>query len=199
MNERETSLISAAQEGDLQAFNQLVHMYQGLAFGVAYTVLGDVDSASDATQDAFIKAFRYLHRFHGGSFKAWLTRIVTNTCYDQLRARKRRQTSSLDDFPNPEQAFCLRDRRRGPQELAENGDLRRIIRIGMKSLPANQRTVIILCDVEGFSYEEIAEVTGARVGTVKSRLSRARAKMRDFLVAQPDLLPNRLVHARAGA
>ena len=174
MDERENRLIMAAQERDLRAFNELVLIYQGLVFSVAYGILGNRDAASDATQDAFLKAFRNLHRFHRGSFKAWLTRIVTNTCYDQLRAHKRRRVTSFEEFPNPEQAVCLRDPRRSPQECAENQDLRRIIRLGMRALPADQRTVIILADVEGYSYEEIAQVTRTNIGTVKSRLSATR-------------------------
>ena len=195
----EDKLISAARAGDLRAFNELVLTYQGLAFSVAYGILGDGDAASDATQDGFLKAYRSLDKFRGGSFKAWLMRIVANTCLDQLRARRRRQTTSFDELLDPEQAPCLIDRGRGPEEHAVNQELRRAIQLGMRALPADQRAVIVLSDVEGFSYAEIAQATGMALGTVKSRLSRARAKMRDSLVRQPDLLPRRYANPRVVA
>jgi RNA polymerase sigma-70 factor (ECF subfamily) len=153
---------------------------------VAYGILGDADGAVDATQDSFIKAYRAIGRCWGGSFKAWLLRIVTNTCYDSLRARKRHWShcSSLDDMlERPESATLMRDRSAGPQEQAESSELRQMLHDAIGSLPAEQRTVVLLYDVEGFSYEEIAQVTGMPMGTVKSRLNRARARLRDHLLA----------------
>src|SRR4030042_1138391 len=94
----EAALIAAAGKGDARAFNQLVIRYQGIAYNLAYRILGDEDAASDATQDAFVSAFKAMPRYRGGSFKAWVLRIVTNACYDQLRRRRRRPTSSLDDM-----------------------------------------------------------------------------------------------------
>ncbi|HFD39213.1 MAG TPA: sigma-70 family RNA polymerase sigma factor, partial [Anaerolineae bacterium] len=93
----EQSLIASAQKGDVRAFNQLVLLYQSLAYNVAYRILDDAEAAADATQDAFFSAYRAMSRFRGGSFRAWLLRIVTNACYDQLRRKKRRPTQSLDD------------------------------------------------------------------------------------------------------
>lgn len=188
----EEALVVAAQHGDLGAFNQLVLAYQGLAYSVARHILVDADAAADATQDGFLKAFRALKSYRGGSFKAWLMRIVTNSCYDQLRSRRRRQTTSLDDTEDPESALQLVDKARGPADIAESHELRRIIRTGMRALPADQRTVMILSDIEGLSYDEIAQATGMAMGTVKSRLSRARAKMRDYLVLHRDLVPYRI-------
>ena len=195
----EDRLINAARVGDLAAFNELVLIYQGLAFSVAYGILGNGDAAGDAIQDGFLKAYRSLDKFRGGSFKAWLMRIVANTCLDQLRARRRRQTTSFEELLDPEQAPCLIDRGRGPEEHAVNQELRRAIQLGMRALPVDQRAVIVLSDVEGCSYEEIAQATGMALGTVKSRLSRARAKMRDYLVRQPDLLPKRYTDPGGGA
>ena len=106
----EPALIAAAQRGDLPAFNQIILHYQGLAYNVAYRILGDGDSASDATQDGFINAFQRLNQYRGGSFKAWLLRIVTNTCYDILRAHKRRPTTSLEkEDEDPEHDGRLQD------------------------------------------------------------------------------------------
>ncbi len=183
----ENLLIARAQKGDLPAFNQLVVTYQGLAYNVAYHILGNTDEAVDATQDAFVKAYQALGRYWGGSFKAWLLRIVTNTCYDMLRTRKRQAAhyTSLDDIvERPENTTIMRDRTAGPQEQVERHELHQVIRQGIGTLPVDQRTVVILYDVEGFSYEEIARATGMPMGTVKSRLNRARTHLRDYLVAQ---------------
>ncbi|HEX9118437.1 MAG TPA: sigma-70 family RNA polymerase sigma factor [Anaerolineae bacterium] len=182
----ENLLIGSAQGGDLQAFNKLVLMYQGLAYNVAYNLLGNADEAVDATQDSFVKAYQAIGRYWGGSFKAWLLRIVTNTCYDMLRSRRRHwaRCASLNDMlERPESAAIMRDRAAGPQEQAENHELRQIIHQGIRALPVEQRTVVVLYDVEGFSYEEIARATGMPVGTVKSRLNRARTHLRDYLLA----------------
>jgi RNA polymerase sigma-70 factor (ECF subfamily) len=188
----ENALIAAAQSGELPAFNQLVMHYQGLAYNVAYRIMGDPDAAADTTQDAFIKAYKALGGYRGGSFKAWLLRIVTNTCYDALRARKRRQADSLDDLAvEPEHAWQLANGRAGPEELALRSELGHVIQMGIAQLPEDQRTVLVLTDVQGMSYQEVAEVTGTSLGTVKSRLSRGRAKLRDYLLHQQELLPSR--------
>ncbi len=188
----EIALVSAAKTGDLPAFNQLVLNYQSLAYNVAYRIVGDQDTASDATQDAFIKAYKALNGFRGQSFKPWLLRIVTNTCYDHLRAKKRKPTSNLDDaLVNPEHTWRLLDPGESPQAHAERIELGRVLQKAIDQLPPDQRTVVILSDIQGLSYEEIAEATDASLGTVKSRLSRARAKLRDYLQQEEELLPPR--------
>jgi RNA polymerase sigma factor (sigma-70 family) len=188
----EQALIAAAQRGSLPAFNQLILHYQSLAYNVAFRLLGDTDSASDATQDGFIKAFQKLDQYRGGSFKAWVLRIVTNTCYDALRARKRRPTSSLepeDEDSDAEHDGRLLDPAERPDAYVMRQELAAAIQSAIELLPADQRTALVLADIEGLDYQEIAEVTNSALGTVKSRLSRARAKMRDMLMAQKELLP----------
>ncbi|HIC96557.1 TPA: sigma-70 family RNA polymerase sigma factor [Candidatus Bipolaricaulota bacterium] len=187
----EQALIAAAQHGELSAFNQLVLHYQGLAYDVAYRVLNDADAAADATQDSFIKAFRKIQQYRGGSFKAWLLRIVTNTCYDQLRARARRPSDSLDDLvTSPEHSYKLINGGETPEAHALRQELSTLLQSGIETLPYDQRIVLVLSDIEGLSYQEIADATGLRLGTVKSRLSRARAKLRDYLLARQELLPS---------
>lgn len=187
----EAALIHAAQRGKLVAFNRLVLEYQTLAYNVAYRILGDTDAASDATQDAFLKAYKAINQFRGGSFKAWLMRIVTNVCYDQLRARQRRPTDSLDDLlADPEHAPVLINGREGPEAHAMREELSRAIQACIGLLPADQRITLVLSDVQGMNYQEIADTTGVSVGTVKSRLSRARAKLRDALLEHRELLPH---------
>ena len=189
----EKALIDAARQGDVGSFNQLVLSYQSMVYNFAYRILGDRHAAADATQDAFISAFKAIGKFRGGSFKAWLLRIVTNACYDQLRRKQRQPSTSLDALlvlePAPTQS--LTDSRESPEEYTVRQELSKVIQIGIGSLPPEQRVTLVLADVQGFSYQEIAGVTGVALGTVKSRLSRARNKLRDFLLGQRELLPSR--------
>ncbi len=190
----ERSFIATAQKGDAAAFNQLVRAYQGLVFHMAYRVLGEVDAATDATQEAFISAYKHIREFRGGSFKAWLLRIVTNACYDQLRAKQRRPTVSLEallvdpDHPAP---GAERVAPESPHEYAERRELSAFINKGIQTLPVDQRITLVLSDIDGFSYEEIAVATDTNLGTVKSRLSRARAHLREFLLANEELVPSK--------
>lgn len=189
----EKVLIDAARQGDVGSFNQLVLSYQSMVYNLAYRILGDRDAAADATQDAFLSAFQAIGKFRGGSFKAWLLRIVTNACHDQLRLKQRRPVTSLDALfvldPVPIQS--LTDPGESPEEYALRQELSRVIQVGIGTLPPEQRVALILSDVQGLSYQEIAGVIGVSLGTVKSRLSRARGKLRDFLLEQRELLPSR--------
>lgn len=196
----EQALIAAAQRGALPAFNKIILHYQSLAYNVAYRIMGDSDSASDATQDAFVKAYQRISQYRGGSFKAWLLRIVTNTCYDALRARKRRPTVSLEneiegEESDPDYDPRLIDTAERPDAFVMRKELASMIQVAIGQLPEDQRTALILSDVEGMDYEEIADAMGTALGTVKSRLSRARAKMRDLLLAQGELLPAQFRHS----
>lgn len=188
------TLAAQARRGDRAAFNRLVGRYQALAYAIAYRLLHDEAAAADATQEAFISAFRRLDSFHGGSFKAWLARIVTNQCYDQLRYEKRRPTAALDallldpDDPPPALAQQAPER---PDEQYLQAELADYLERVIRQLPEDQRATLLLSDVHGFSYEEIATATGVELGTVKSRLSRARRKVRDLLQAEAELLPAR--------
>jgi RNA polymerase sigma-70 factor (ECF subfamily) len=187
----ETRVIHAAQQGSVSAFNQLVMAYQGTAYNVAYRVIGQPEAAADACQEAFIKAYQAIKQYRGGSFKSWLLRIVTNTCYDQLRYKGRRPATSLDDIadnPDEHNSKLINGAER-PEEQVLRGELGDLLQTGISQLPEDQRVVLVLSDVEGFSYQEIADVIGQPVGTVKSRLSRGRQRLRDFLLEQKELLP----------
>lgn len=187
----ESALLVAAQGGEREAFNRLILDYQDLAYNVAYRILGDPDVAADATQDAFISAYRALSGFRGGSFRSWLLRIVTNACYDVLRARKRHPTVSLDADPELDWAEWTEGDEEAPEDFAERQDLGQLIQRGLQELPDDQRTVIVLCDIHGMAYREIARTLGVSLGTVKSRLSRGREKMREYLKENTELLPAR--------
>jgi RNA polymerase sigma-70 factor, ECF subfamily len=188
----ELALIQAAQKGNLPAFNRLVLQYQSLAYNVAYRILSEPDAAADATQDSFLKAYKAIPQFRGGSFKAWLLRIVTNACYDMLRQRQRRPTDSLEDLlADPDHAPVLINGREGPEAHALREELSLVIQAGIGTLPSDQRIALVLSDIQGMNYQEIAETTGVSIGTVKSRLSRGRAKLRDVLWTNKELLPAR--------
>jgi RNA polymerase sigma-70 factor (ECF subfamily) len=188
----EQALIASARKGDAPAFNQLVLLYQSMAYSLAYRILGDPDAAADATQDAFISAFKAMRKFRGGSFKAWILRIVTNACYDQLRVKQRRPSESLDALPvDQDHVRYLRDPAEQPHAYLERQELNRLIQAGIQELPVEQRVVVVLSDVQGLSYSEIAEAAGLSLGTVKSRLSRGRARLRDYLLQRGELLPPR--------
>ena len=187
----EIQIIKEAQKGSVAAFNKLVMTYQGTAYNVAYRVIGNREAAADACQDAFLKAYKAIKQYKGGSFKSWLMRIVTNTCYDQLRYKSRRPATSLDDLsenPNEHNTKLVNGSER-PEERVVRGELGDLIQSGISQLPEDQRIVLILSDVQGFSYQEIAEIISQPLGTVKSRLSRGRRRLRDFLIEQKELLP----------
>ena len=190
----EQRAIERALAGEVDAFNELVIKDQRLAYSVAYRMLQNEESAGDAVQDSFLKAYRALGGFKGGLFKSWLLRIVVNTCYDLLRVQKRYVSEPIDDNPNPDNeetrvARQLVDSNESPHAYVERMELSEHIELGIRNLPPDQRLVLLLCDVHGYAYEEIAEITGYPMGTVKSRISRARKKLRDYLLEHPELLP----------
>lgn len=187
----EVSLIKEAQAGDVSAYNTLVLHYQNAVYNVAYRIIGEPAAAEDATQEAFISAYKALGRFRGGNFKAWLMRIVTNACYDELRRRKRRPQSSLDEITetNESTPLMISENSPGPEEHQNRVELVQAVERCLQDLPEDQRTAAILRDVEGYDYNEIAEIMSSSLGTVKSRLSRARARLRDCLQSFGELLP----------
>jgi RNA polymerase sigma-70 factor (ECF subfamily) len=192
----EAALIKAAQRGDAHAFNTLVLSYQSQAYNVAYRILGDAASAADATQEAFLSAYKGIRLFRGGSFKSWILRTVTNACFDALRYRKRRPATSLDalgaddDAQDGDFESFIASADESPADAAERGELRSAIACAALKLPPDQRVTFVLSDIQGLTYEEIADIMQTTLGTVKSRLSRARAKLRDALLARPELLPD---------
>jgi RNA polymerase sigma factor (sigma-70 family) len=200
MADEERRLVEAAGRGEVESFNALVRLYEGRVYNLCYRMLGDADSAADAAQDAFLSAFRNLRSFRGGSFRSWMLRIATNTCYDVLRARKRRPSVSLDIEAGGEEdgsPLQIADSAESPDDFALRRELAAAIQHGLTTLPEEQRLILILSDIQGLAYEEIAEITGANLGTVKSRLSRGRARLRDVLKAG-ELLPARYRHESEG-
>lgn len=182
--------IQRAQSGDISAFNELVIEFQSLVYNLCLRMLGQQQAAEDAAQEAFINAWRSIGSFRGDSFRSWLLRIAANLCRDELRRRGRRPSSSLDTaleagMPDPPDDDPL------PEESALNAELRSSLDAALAQLPEEQRTAIVLCDIEGLDYAEIAVAMNTSLGTVKSRIARARMRMREVMLREPELLPTR--------
>jgi RNA polymerase sigma-70 factor (ECF subfamily) len=191
MNEAE--LIQSALKGDLDAFNRLVLEYQDAAYNQAYRLMGETHAADDATQEAFISAYRSLRSFRGGSFRAWILRIVTNACYDELRRRKRQPVSPLEPLDSSgdeiESPYWIEDPGESPEAHTERAELGNAIQHCLDELPDEFRTVVVFVDVQGMDYAEVSQAIGKPLGTVKSRLARARGRLRDCLQGFWELLP----------
>jgi RNA polymerase sigma-70 factor (ECF subfamily) len=190
----EAALIRTAQKGDLDSFNCLVLTYQDQVYNQAYRMMGEEDAAEDATQEAFISAFRNLRSYRGGSFRAWLLRIVTNACYDEIRRRQRRPTTSLEPLNDAgdeiESPRWLASSEETPEATAERAELGRVIQHCLDGLPVEFKAALVLVDMQGMDYTEAALTIGTPIGTIKSRLARARLRMRDCLKGFRELLPS---------
>ena len=183
---RDHLLVERALGGELGAFNQLVEAYQDLCHSLVARMVPDPDQASDAVQEAFFSAYRNLRSYHGPSFRGWLTRIAINAAMDLQRAKKRRPVSpypELDDESWQPPAGSESD----PETIATTGERQRVLVAAMRAIGADQRTAIVLYDVEGYDYSEIAAMTGVSLGTVKSRIHRGRLALRALLADRMEL------------
>jgi len=185
-NARDRALVAAALGGELDAFNQLVALYQDYLYSMTVRVVRDQDVAEDAVQEAFFSAYRNLARFSGPSFRAWLTRISINAARDMLRKRKRRPSEPYpewedDSWQPPAPAS------EGPEQVSLARQRRASISECMDGITDDQRTAIVLFDVQGYDYSEIAAISGVSVGTVKSRIHRGRLALRDCLEPNMEL------------
>lgn len=190
----EPVLIQSAQKGELEAFNTLILHYQDMVFNTALRILNDEDLAADAAQEAFISAFRSIATFRGGSFKAWLMRTVTNACYDELRRQKRRPTTPLEpdtaDGDEMDSPKWLADPNMTPAQQSEADELEHAIQHCLNALPTEFRTAVVLADIQGMDYTEVAAASKVPLGTIKSRLARARLRLRECLRGFEELLPS---------
>lgn len=196
--ESELQLIIRSQNGDVDAFNELVLHYQQTIYNVILRMLGDRDVAADVTQDTFIAAFRGVQTFRGGtSFRAWLLRIASNQACDHWRRTHRHPAESLEiliDEDEPHAAGILSSlaatgQEGNPEESLLSQELQELIQQAIEELPLDQRVAVVLCDIEGLSYEEIAASTQTTLGTVRSRIARGRGRLRKYLYEHRELLP----------
>lgn len=181
----EAEHLQRALGGDLDAFNALVELHQRSVFNLCLRMIGNASGAEDATQDAFVSAFRNMRTFRGQSFRAWIMRIAANACTDELRRRSRRPAVSLDAAPpGSEEPPDVADTGAGPELQALRSEQRAEVQAALLKLPHDQRLAVVLCDIQGYAYEEIAEAMHVNVGTVKSRIARGREKLRKLLVRE---------------
>ncbi len=184
------------RNGASYCFNCIIEAFQAKGYNLACRMLRDWALAEDVLQESFVSGYRAFTQFRGDNLNAWMMRIIANACRDFLRSRRARPIISLDplptaaDDPTPS-AVNLPSKEESPEEYAEREELRRAIISGLDRLPEERRLAVILVDVQGLSYEETAQVMNCSVGTVKSRISRGRAALRDYLRATGELLPSR--------
>ena len=190
--------IKNALKGDLDSFNQIVLEYQSLVYNQAYRIIGEPDAAEDAVQEAFISAYKKLHTYRGGSFKSWLLRIVSNACYDEFRRRKRQPVTPLypenQNGNETESVSWLEDTEEKPEEFVLRNELSEAIQICLDRLEFEFRTIVVLVDLQGMDYASAAKVVDRPLGTVKSRLARARRNLKECLQGFRELLPVEFRH-----
>lgn len=186
MESHEDKLISRAAAGDGAAFSELMTMHEKRMYAVALRMCANREDAQDCLQDAMLRVYRSIGGFKGqSSFSTWVYRITMNTCLDELRRRKTRSASSLDTML--EGGWSPTDGENGPEKQAVASEQRRVLNSAIADLPEDMRSAIVLRDVQGFSYEEIAEMLEVNIGTIKSRISRGREKLRQILRENAEL------------
>jgi len=183
--EQEAMIVRKVLQGDVNAFEKLVTEYERAVYAIAQRMTGNAEDAADMTQETFIKAYNSLSSFRGDSkFSVWLYRIANNVCLDFLRSRSRRPTVSLstEDDDGEETQLDIADESQSPELLLESALTRDAVRRGLDSLPPDYKQILLLREIQGLSYEEIAAALGIESGTVKSRIFRARKRLCTFLI-----------------
>jgi len=187
-SDQDAALVRAIQAGDMAAFDQLVLKHKDKLFNMVYWFLGDYQEANDCAQDTFIKVFKSLKKFRfESSFSTWLYRIAINTCKNKLKSSAYRWKKKTVSLENPESSkdgglfFEIKDDSPSPVNELEKKERSTLIQKAINSLPEEQNRVILLRDIQGLSYQEIVDITGLNLGTVKSRLARARLELRNKL------------------
>ncbi len=192
MSDNEKALLEKAKNGDLDAFEKLIEGYQKKVFNIVYRMIGNPDDASELTQEVFIRVFRSIGSFKEESqFSTWIYKIATNICLDELRKQKKHKVISLDEeikSDDGEMKRQIEDDKPQPDIIAERNELKKTVRNAILALPDEYRLVIIMRDIKGLSYEEIARITKCPEGTVKSRINRARKALKAILCSKRELL-----------
>ena len=191
LSDIEKILIEKSKNGDIESFERLIEKYQIVAFNIAYRMIGNKEDASDIAQEALIKVFKSLKSFRGdSSFSTWFYKIVTNKCIDAIRKMKKVKTYSLDkefETDNGNYSIEVGDNRYLPDKLYEIKEKRELVHSALKRIPEKYRTVLILRDIQGFTYEEISRIIDNPLGTVKSRINRGRLLLKEILIEESEL------------
>lgn len=199
--EKEAELIAKVLAGDADSFEPLVHEHQSQIYNLALRMTGNPDDAFDISQDAFVKAYISLKDFRmESSFGSWLYRLASNQCLDFLRKRKRQKVVSLtmEDEDDNVREIDLTDTRFAPESELERAELRESLKAGLEALPPEQKRIIVMRDISGLSYQEMSEQLGVGLGTVKSRIFRAREKLASFLTDSGTNSPRGASYGRRG-
>jgi len=194
-NRPDELIIKECQNGDLNAFEELVHKYQQKVYSLCYRFSGNYADANDLAQEAFIRVYHSIDKFHFKSaFSTWLFRVTSNVCLDEIRKKKRTHAVSLDspmDTGEGEFYYHLPDDRFNPEKLTERRDVQETVHQMIQKLPNDQRLTLVLREIEGLSYDELADVLDVSVGTIKSRLSRARQNLKEIMRHNTELFPDK--------
>lgn len=197
MGHDEQVLLEKAKAGDVSAFEELIESYQKKIYNLSYRIIGNYDDAADMAQEVLIRIFRSIASFKGqSSFSTWIYRITTNVCLDEIRRKKNKKIISLDEEIRMEDGEIKRQIMSDdlqPDAVAEQEELRSIVSNAINSLPDDHRLVITLRDIQGLSYDEISTVLDCPIGTVKSRISRARLALKKLLSTRRELFDEEYV------
>lgn len=192
MSESERKLIERVKNGDIEAFELLIEGCEKKVFNIAYRMLANYEDAKEIAQEVFLKAFRSISSFKGDSlFTTWIYRITTNLCLDEIRKRKNKKLVSLDEgieYEGHEIKRQIRHEGPSPEAEAENNEMKKAVMDSINALSEDYKTVIVMRDIQGFSYEEIAEIIKCPEGTIKSRINRARKTLKNILKQKKELL-----------
>ncbi|HOQ17167.1 MAG: sigma-70 family RNA polymerase sigma factor [Epulopiscium sp.] len=199
----EKLLVKRAKKGNISAFEELIIEHESKVYNIAYRILNNEEDAKDLSQEVFIKAFNSLHKFReDSSFSTWLYRIAMNTCIDELRKRKGRESYSIDRDIQTDEGTIPRefqDKQLNPEEELMNKELASQIQWALNHLSETYKEVIILRDFQGFDYKQISQILGCSLGTVKSRISRARTELKNVLIKEKHFdFKNRLKTGKEG-
>jgi len=191
VSDLEKILIKKSINGDIESFERLIEKYQVVAFNIAFRMIGNKEDASDMAQEALIKVFKSLKNFRGdSSFSTWFYRIVTNKCIDGIRKMQKVKTVSLDkefESENGNYSIEIADNKYLPDKLYEVKEKKELVQTALKRVPEKYRNVLVLRDIQSFTYEEISEITNMPLGTVKSRISRGRLLLKEILIKETEL------------
>ncbi|WP_010252495.1 RNA polymerase sigma factor [Acetivibrio cellulolyticus] len=197
MSEKERNLVEKSKSGDVEAFEQLIESCQKKVFNIAYRMIGNYDDANELAQEVFIKAFRSIKKFKGDSlFSTWIYKVTANVCLDEIRRRKKKMVVSLDEeieYSDGEVKRQIADNAPTPDIAAETNEVKNAVNKSIQELPEDYKSIIILRDIQGFSYEEISKIFNCPEGTVKSRINRARQALKKILQGKKELLNEKFV------
>ena len=197
MIQNERDLVDRAKFGDIEAFEQLIEGCQKRVFNIAYRMIGNYDDANELAQEVLLKAFRSIKSFKGDSlFSTWIYKVTANVCLDEIRRRKKRMVVSLDEdieYNDGEVKRQIPDNSPTPDVEAETNELKKAVNKSIQELPDDYKSMIILRDIQGFSYDEISKIVNCPEGTVKSRINRARQALKKILQGKKELLNEEFV------